>query len=440
MDAPQLQIRPTGFLGRYASNVGRFLPRLVLALPYTATILLVGLNFRLIGDEGFFHLKVIASFADTWPQLWLGLADYPSASTPLPYLIWTLYGKLVGFEVWELRLLAVLAAFAATNPFYDLCKRRNMPHPLLSALIFLFFPYTFFHAFTVYTVSFGLLFGVWALQYYLRETATPGSLLRASLLATLAIYCRQYYIALPLGMLAYRVLQPAYGRFLHWKRQDLLGYVLLSLPLWAIIPLFWLWGGLTPPSHQHDHFICLVPEHLNFPPIFIGSYFLPALLDVWASRTFRTKAMVGIALLIPLYLAFMPVYSEEIGRVAAATGLIVHGLDLLSGVWASLPAVSQFALWGIGCLILALLITGPISGEKAKLLACLAAFLVMITFTPYVSERYYLLTVPLLILLTHRLPYHGRLLLWWLLIQIGLSAGFTYWQIMLKLPWRGMSK
>lgn len=437
MDVSESHGRAIHFLGQHWPNAGRFLPRLLLALPYTATILLVGLNFRLIGDEGLFHLKVVGLFANSWPQLWLGLPDYPSASTPLPYLIWTLYGRLVGFDVWKLRLLAVLAAFAATNLFYDLCRQRNMPHPLLSALIFAFFPYAFFHAFTVYTVSFGLLFGVWSLQYYLRETDTHDSLIRAGLLAMLAIYCRQFYIALPLGMLAYRVLQPAHGRILRWQREDLVNWLLLSLPLWAILPLFWLWGGLTPPSHQHDHFTCLVPEHLNFLPILIGFYFLPALLDVWSSRVFKTKAIAGIAFLIPFYLAFTPVYSEEVGRIAAATGLIVHSLDLLSGAWASLPAIAQFALWGIGGLILAVLISGPIGGEKAKLLACLAAFVVMISLTPYVGERYYLSAVAPLILLTHRLRYHSRLLSLWLVVQIGFSAGFAYWQIVLKPPWIG---
>lgn len=433
MNAVQSKARPIDMLRRYSPSPRRFLPRLMLAAPYAAMILLVGLNFRLIGDEGFFHLKVIASFADAWPRIWL--ADYASASTPLPYLIWTLYGKLVGFEVWKLRLLTVLIGLGATNLFYGVCRRRNMPRPLLSALVFAFFPYAFFHAFTIYTVSFGLLFGVWALQYYLREADTPGSLLRASLLATLAIYCRTFYIALPLGMLAHRVVQPARGRFFRWQRRDLLDWVLLSLPLWAVLPLFRLWGGLTPPSHQDSFPLCVVPEHLNFLAILVGFYCLPALLDVWASRLFKTKAMAAVALLVPLYLVFMPQYSDEIGRVRAATGLVVHGLDLLSGLWAWLPHIGQFALWGIGCLILALLVTGPINAEKGKLLACLGSFLLLIALTPYPSERFYLLTVPLLILLTHRLPYHGRLLPWWLPVQIGLSAGFTYWQILLKPPW-----
>jgi hypothetical protein len=406
-------------------------------LPYTAMILLVGLNFRLIIDEGQFHLKVIASFVDRWPQLWLAVADYPSASTPLPYLIWALYGKLVGFEIWKLRLLSVLVSFAAANLFYDLCRRRNMPHPLLSALIFVLFPYSFFHAFTVYTISFGLLFGVWALHYYLQDTDTPSSLLRASLLAALAVYCRQFYIALPLGMLAYRVLRPAHGRLLHWRQHDVLHWLILSLPVWAVLPLLWLWGGLTPPSLQDQHFTCFVPEHLNFLPILVGFYFLPALLDAWSSRLFKTKGIVAVAFFAPLYLVFTPAYAEETGRIGAATGLILHGLDLLSSVWALLPAIAQFALWWIGAVILTMLISGPIDGEKAKLLACLAAFVVTITLTPYVGERFYLFAVAPLILLTHRLRYHSRLLFSWLLVQIVLSAGFSYWQILLKPAWTG---
>jgi hypothetical protein len=99
--------------------------RLLLAIPFLAMILVTGLSFRLIGDERSYHIKVINAFATNWPTPNIG--DYPSASTPLPYLLWTIYGKAIGFEIWKLRLLAIAVTYLAVNLFYSLCRRHRLP-------------------------------------------------------------------------------------------------------------------------------------------------------------------------------------------------------------------------------------------------------------------------------------------------------------------------
>ena len=43
----------------------------------------------------------------------LDLSDYPSAQTPLFHLLTAGWGKLVGFELWKLRLLNVAFSYGA---------------------------------------------------------------------------------------------------------------------------------------------------------------------------------------------------------------------------------------------------------------------------------------------------------------------------------------
>lgn len=411
--------------------------RVLLAIPFAAMLLITGLNFRVIGDE-FYHNLSIESFAIEWPTP--NISDYPTTSTPLSYILWTIFGKVVGFEHWKMRLLTAIVTYLAMNAFYHLCKQQKLPYPLFSTLLLLFFPYTFFHGFTIYTDSFGLLFGVWALQYYLLKDPSRGQLLMGSLLATLAVYCRQSYLILPAGMLLFELYHIPWRDFFRTVRQRIGSWLILSLPLLLVLPVFFLWGGYTTPSHQSaqggDQFVQFVLEHLNFLPIFVGFYFLPMLFSSQTIEILRSRktALLALVALIPFYFLFTPVYSEEIDLMAAMTGIIGHGVNILGQKLGNpVSATALFVLWIVGVLIiLGEVIDFPWSSVKSKLLALQAAFLIQIAFMPYVGERYYALAVPCLILLLHRSFRQRRLVLLWLAVQITLSVGFSYWQIALK--------
>jgi hypothetical protein len=408
--------------------------RLLLAVPLVAMIGVFGLNFRFIEDEGAFSIKVIEAFADDWPTP--NIADYHSSTTPLPYLAFTFYGKIVGFEIWKLRLLTVVITYLTVNMFYGLCKHHNLPYPLVGTLLLLFFPYVFFHGFTIYTVNFALFFGVWSMRYYLLDEATSGQLLKGSMLATFAIYCRQEYLVLPMGMLLFEMAGSWWQESIREMGQRVRRLFVLGLPIILVLPLFWLWKGFTPPMQQGANFIILVPQHLNFLAIFVGFYFLPALIGPHVVEMLRSRRVTLVAgiILLPLYFGFPLVYSESPGRVAAATGIIAHGVDIVGHLLGNTVAfVAMLGLWAVGILI--------VSGEvvdsarsilKVKLLAMLAGFLFLIMLTPYVAERYYTVMAPVLILLLYRGARHRRMMVAWLMVEVGIAMGFSYWQIALK--------
>lgn len=430
--------RPRASIMMPAGRMADLRAALLLFVPFALMMLFTGMDFRLIGDETDFHVKIVEEFARTWPNL--DLSNYRSASTPLAYVLLTAFGKVVGLEIWKLRMLTALATFGAAYLFYKLCARLELPHPLLSSLVFLFFPYIFFFGFTIYPENFGLLFGVWALSYYIPEEPSLKRLLKGSVLATLAIYCRQSYIVLPVGMLLYelrRLVQHGSGAS---TRRSVQRLALLAVPLFMFLPMLFLWGGFTSPgnlaSQGGEWFLALTPAHLNYFLMLVGFYFLPMLLATHARYARKTWKGIFLpaAILMPVFIFFPVIFDEGKGPIAYAGGLIIHGLDVLrqttSGVVAS---AAMLGLWMAGLIIA----SGewarwPWSREKTKITTIGLTFAGLMTMTPFVYERYYILLIPLLLLLFHKSVRPTRLMAIWLGLQALLSAGFSYWQIALK--------
>ena len=125
--------------------------------------------------------------------------------------------------------------------------------------------------------------------------------------------------------------------------------------------------------------------------------------------------------------------SDPSGPVTVA-GLTIHGIEIVRLGFGSLVAnITTAGLWITGLLILATEWRNrPWSVEVRKLIAMVSAFVVLITFSPFVYERYYFLLVPLLILLLHRSFRSRRLLTAWIALQALITAGYSYYSIVLK--------
>jgi hypothetical protein len=87
--------------------------RLLLAAPFLIGVaVLQGLTVEIDtfhgSDAATYQLPTIEHFRER-----LDFSDYPSAQTPLYHLITVAWGKLVGFELWKLRLLNVAISYGA---------------------------------------------------------------------------------------------------------------------------------------------------------------------------------------------------------------------------------------------------------------------------------------------------------------------------------------
>jgi len=242
--AAEQETRPQA--GRWVDS--RWFAAVVLALPLVVTVAaLRGLTVTLTifhgSDEQAYHLPTIRQFAAQLP--FPDLVHYPAAQTPLFHLLEAYVGKVVGYQLWRLRLVDVVISYAlAWAVFYLLHRRLGIRRFLALALavVFLLSPYVFGDSFRVMTDNLALLLVVVAVERLerFRQTRALGPYLVACLSIGLAILTRQSAaFMLPVAAL--------YAGLAHLDRR------LLALTLGAVAlvaapaaALFGSWHGLVP--------------------------------------------------------------------------------------------------------------------------------------------------------------------------------------------------
>lgn len=230
-----------------ARTTPRWLWPLLLALPFlVAVAVLRGLTVEIdtfhASDARVYQLPTIVHFSHR-----LDFSSYPSAQTPLFHLLMAGWGKLVGFELWRLRLLNVAISYAMALALFRLLRRATRLDELQAfalTLVFVLSPYVFGASFTLLTDNLAILFALLALER-LHAFRTGGSLLAfaaASAAIAGAVLTRQSFLWLVLLALAVLVLAPVSSS------RRLAGAGTLAVALVPLAALVADWGGLVPPG------------------------------------------------------------------------------------------------------------------------------------------------------------------------------------------------
>ncbi len=225
----------------------RFAPAL-LAVPFLIGIaVLQGLTVEIDtfhgSDAALYQLPTILQLREG-----LDLSDYPSAQTPLYHLVMAGWGKLVGFELWKLRLLNVAISYGAALALLRLLRRTTSLATLPAfalTLAFALSPYFFGASFTLLTDNLAILFALLALERvhaYSRD-GSLGAFAIACLYSGAAVLTRQSFLWLVLVAGLFLVVRErrAPGRLLA-------GGAMLALALAPLAALAIEWNGLVPPS------------------------------------------------------------------------------------------------------------------------------------------------------------------------------------------------
>jgi hypothetical protein len=220
--------------------------KLLLAVPFLVGIAaLRGLTVEIDtfhgSDAGTYQLPTIELFRHR-----LDFSDYPSAQTPLYHLVMVGWGKLVGFELWKLRLLNVAISYGAALALLRLLRRSaslgELPAFALT-LAFLLSPYFFGASFTLLTDNLAILFCLLALEriHAFARGESMTAFAAACLWTGATVLTRQSFGWLVLVAL-----------FFLLRRRDarriLTGAALLALALLPFSLLILEWKGLVPPS------------------------------------------------------------------------------------------------------------------------------------------------------------------------------------------------
>jgi hypothetical protein len=228
----------------------RWLVPLVLAAPLLVMIaVLRGMTATLPifhgSDEFVYHYPTILRFSRQLP--FPDLHSYHAAQTPLYHLLMAYIGKVIGYELWRLRLVQVLIAYALALAVFGLLSKRlrmDRLQALAMTLLFVLSPYVFGQSFRLGTDNLALLFSILAIDRFerFRESDRLGPFLAGCALIAAATLTRQSaaFLVPVAGLYA---LRPR-AKLSVADRAVALGAVVLS-----VVPvglLFLNWHGLVP--------------------------------------------------------------------------------------------------------------------------------------------------------------------------------------------------
>jgi hypothetical protein len=314
-------------------------PYLVLALPFLIAIGLArGLTVSIPtfhdGDELTFHYPVILKFAREFPRL--DLSDYNSA-TPLFHILFMLAGKVMGFELYKLRLLNAVISWLAVVLLFRLLQsagRMSSDRALTFALVFGLSPYFFGVSFLLLTDNLTWLL-CFAAMLSLREFERGGRLrdFVVSCLCTGAcLLTRQIFLwlAVMVGLALLRSPLRAGAK--------IAGGLTLAACLAPLLGLFAIWRGLVPPSfrfHETTGWLTTRPV-VSFMMALIGLYALLMRPELYLERLHaaRVGARQGLGLVAVLVAALLLLVLQPIRSGPGEDGYVwrlsLHVPTLLS--------------------------------------------------------------------------------------------------------------
>ena len=358
----------------------------------------VGLRQPVWGDERHF-VQTVQEFGQelTLTQL----KTYNEMSTPLPFILYALWGKISGFELHQLRFLSLIIAFFTFLLFFRLYQDSS-GHLILAFLMTLFLmiqPYMIGITVFVFTDMLALLFlglSLWAFHQdnpYLLAVALGGALL-----------CRQYYVFLLVAFGAYYSFQ-ILTRQTGSAARMLLAISLSGIPL---VFLFKLWGGFGPQNEMRQLYLqnklYFHPDYLILYITLFAVYLFPLILYRWKKFYLKKITLLAALILSCSYFLFPVKASTYSMAIEVYTVGFFHKFLRLT-IGSSLEHIAFYLIYLLSLPVF-LTILGNIYRNIKNRTAdgilivnmCILLFLVIMPFSYLNWEKYFLPVIPLAVI------------------------------------------
>lgn len=298
------------------------------------------------GDEGHFIETVCTFGADMGPER---IRDYREVTPPLIFMVYALWGRVVGFDPHDLRMLSILFSFVVYVVFHRMLFTlfRNGATALYATAFLMINPYmlgTSIFVFTdMMTMVFVMVF-IWAVFEEL-----PLVTLAAAVCALLS---RQYTVFMVMAAGLVFLL-----RFV--LRRDRLSALMTGACAVSTLPLaalFFVWNGMAPPSGlAHWNPDGGFGFHFSYVSVYISMmtlYCLPLIFLAWKAL-FADKRILLFSLFGGIYYIVFPIMPSKV--TLEQTSHVTVGLfHRLIKIMAPGPIAEQTAL--LVCFIFGLLV------------------------------------------------------------------------------------
>ncbi len=362
------------------------------------TILAVsaGLDRPTWGDEWHF-VETVRLFGDEISLT--TLEHYDEMSTPLPFIMYGLWGRLVGFEIERLRLFSLLLAVITYLLLFVLLTKLldSRRSAILGTAFVIAHPYMIGFSLFVFTDMSAILFMVAACLAMYNSRPVWFALMLAA-----AMLCRQYLAFVFLAAMIFFIMQ-WYHRRDTMPRSMLVTTVLSSLPL---LLLFWLWGDVHPDNLRKQFYAA---ETFRYHPsafvLYISQlfwYLLPVVLIRWRRFYSDFRLWLVAAVVSVCYFVFpITVSASAVEAGTHTVGLLHRSLVGLCGDTWPVSAVFYIGfLFGLPVLLSVVRDTYlRLKDHKLDyalfLDLCILSFLLLMPFSYLTWEKYFMPLVPL---------------------------------------------
>ncbi|NOY87766.1 MAG: glycosyltransferase family 39 protein [FCB group bacterium] len=234
------------------------------------------------------------------------IKHYQEMSTPLPFVIYALWGRLFGADIFHLRILSLIIALITYLIFHRILYLLfNGTKAFWGTSYLAINPYMIGLSIFVFTDMMAILFLVLALFFLIRKYSILFGLSMAA-----AILCRQYMIFFTFAVFIY-----SGWRYLHTKDKKSLSLFISNLL--ALIPMIFLiilWGGLSPVNNLRklymDEAFIFHPKILTLYISLLFIYFVP-ILFYYRKRIYTNYRIILLSFLLSLFYVVYPIKTSN---------------------------------------------------------------------------------------------------------------------------------
>lgn len=312
--------------------------------------------------------------------------EYPSANTPLPYIICNIPVIPIRFVfpnlvpgIWYYRAVNMIIAFFCMLLLWDWLKKENSKYHVMASFILFLYPYFLKPAFSFYMSVYGLLFFLLFIYLYSDENIWRNFL--SGLMASFAILSQQTYLV----VLAYPLLKllqnlPSYDS------GKIKAIIVFFLP--AILPLsvFYLWGGFTHYNFRH-HSVQFVPENVTSIIVICGLLFFPYFLTLINNKKLQRIPAIIILFITAIWLYHFDPKVANFGGIGTISGYTFKLINITAHIFPLFPFFIKLLL---GSSFAYILYYSFFEERRNPMYYLMMLFMILFCFSVILSERHLL--------------------------------------------------